>query len=82
MLFFNKNKVAISKITPVFGTWKALFEDYTERFENEIAPLKIHFAFSFFLNVCFFVQIEEFEFSEYELSKALFRFRIFADKEP
>ena len=91
MLFLNKKKGAISKMAPKMSLKRGrrylniinsafLLPSRPESFVNEIAPLKPPLLFHF-KKWLLFMQIEEFQFLEYEFSKALFRLQSFSDKE-
>ena len=83
-------KGALSKIAPKMSLERGrcslnnnnsvfLLSSYTESFENEITALKIHFAFSFFLNACFLCKLKNltFEFWNMSFQRHYFVFKAF-----
>ena len=88
MLFLKKNKGAISKIAPKIFLERGichlnvinsaiLLPPYPETFENEIAPLKTHTAFSFLKNACFWCKLKNFSFWNMSFQRRYFVFKVF-----
>ena len=88
MLFLKKNKGAISKIAPKIFLERGrchlnvinsaiLLPPYPESFENEIAPLKTHTAFSFLENACFLCKLKNFCFWNMSFKRRYFVLKAF-----